>query len=167
MNAAYEAAATPMLTFELELAHAPADVWAAITEPGELEHWFPCAVSGPMTLGAELEFTFPGHEIEPMRGEVTEFDPPRRLSFTWGADHLHFALDPAASGTRLRFTVELDGAAKAARDAAGWHVCLDRLARQLDAGDALAPEPAQTGEWRAHYDRYRAAGLPADAPLPD
>jgi uncharacterized protein YndB with AHSA1/START domain len=166
MNAVYDDTTTPTLRFERVLAHRPEEVWTAITEPSELEHWFPCSVSGAMALGAELEFSFRERGIDPMRGAVTEFDPPRRLSFTWGEDHLRLTLEPTDSGTRLCFTVELDGAAKAARDAAGWHVCLDRLARALDAGDAVAPGQESTSEWRDHYDRYREAGLPADAPIP-
>jgi hypothetical protein len=62
-------------------------------------------------------------------------------------------------------TVLLDQREKAARDGAGWHVCLDRLEGLL-AGDG---GPAATGaseDWRGLYDEYQRRGVPAGAPIP-
>ena len=77
---------------------------------------------------------------------MTELDPPRRFSFLWGDDHLRIELEPDGDGCRLRFTHVLATREQAARDAAGWHVCLDRLADLLsgDAGEA----PGQRGHGR-------------------
>ena len=142
----------PALRFERRLSHPIEQVWRSLTEPDELAHWFPSKVSGDVRLGATLRFSFDGG-ME-MEGEVTECDPPRRLAFYWGEDLLRFELEPEGDGTVLRLTDVFAEADRAARDAAGWHVCLDRL-----AGDGV-------GEWRAIYEDYERRGLPTGAPIP-
>ena len=57
-------------------------------------------------------------------------------------------------------------ARQAARDAAGWHVCLDRLGDHLDGAATAAPTAEPTGEWRRHYAEYQSRGVPAGAPVP-
>jgi Activator of Hsp90 ATPase homolog 1-like protein len=98
---------------------------------------------------------------------VLELDPPRRLTFTWGEERLRFELEPVGEDrTRLRLTHFLSSREQAARDAAGWHVCLDRLADHLRGDVAQAPTSEATAEWREHYETYRRRGLPAGAPVP-
>jgi len=161
----------PALRFERRIAHPVQAVWEAITQPSELAHWFPCEVEVDPRLGGRMSFHFPELTLPEMAttllGEVTEFDPPRRFAFTWGEDHLHFALEPtdAGAGCVLRFTVELDMREKAARDAAGWHVCLDALGRRLDGGSDPAATGASEG-WRARYEEYQRRGMPVGAPIP-
>src|SRR4051794_2313248 len=127
----------PAVRFERRLAHSIERVWRSITEPDELAAWFPSRVSGEVRLGATLRFAFEGG-ME-MEGEVTECDPPRRLAFYWGEDLLCFGLEAEGEGTRLTLTHVLSAADQAARDAAGWHVCLDRLEGSLDGEDTTAP----------------------------
>jgi hypothetical protein len=62
--------------------------------------------------------------------------------------------------------VLLDSREKAARDGAGWHVCLDRLEQQLAGVPTSAPGSEPTTEWRSHYEEYQRRGLPAGAPIP-
>ena len=101
-------------------------------------------------------------------GRVTEFDPPRLFAFFWGDDHLRFELEPVAGSEDaclLRLTVLLDQREKAARDGAGWHVCLDRL----DGAAGRRRRPAVTGageDWRGLYEEYQRRGVPAGAPSP-
>ena len=168
MYANYESIdARPALRFERRLAHPAAAVWAAITEPAQLVHWFPTQVSGEMHGGGHLTFTFQEHDLPPMQGDVTDFDPPRSLAFWWGEDHLHFELRPAEGGaqTDLRFTVLLGTEDKAARDGAGWHVCLDGLAATLD-GHGEKTVRGVTEGWREVYEEYERRGFPATAPIP-
>jgi hypothetical protein len=73
-------------------------------------------------------------------------------------------LDEGA-GCLLRFTVVLETSDKAARDAAGWHQCLDALERQLSGGPVERPDAST--EWRERYAEYTRLGLPAEAPVPD
>ena len=59
-------------------------------------------------------------------------DEPKTLAFTWGEEILRLELSPEDGGTRMVPIDELP-ADIAARNAAGWDVCLDRLAG-LDPG---------------------------------
>jgi uncharacterized protein YndB with AHSA1/START domain len=77
-----------------------------------------------------------------MRSTVTAWDPPHRLAFTWGEDTIGFALTPTDGGTTFVLTEEL-GRSIAARNAAGWEVCLDRLVEGV-AGE----------DWQPRFDRY-------------
>ena len=56
----------------------------------------------------------------------------------------------------------LDSREKAARDSAGWHVCLDRLEVRL----AGSGEPGEGEDWRGLYEEYQRRGVPAGAPVP-
>ena len=52
------------------------------------------------------------------------------------------------------------------RDAAGWHVCLDRLEQHLGGAATQAPTSDETPDWRALYEEYQRRGLPAGAEIP-
>ena len=88
-----------------------------------------------------------------LNGEVLEVDEPNLLAFTWGEDTLRFELAPDDDGTRLVRVDELPADA-AARNAAGWDNCLDRLAGLEPAHDA----------WQTKFERYAAAFEPAVGP---
>jgi uncharacterized protein YndB with AHSA1/START domain len=156
---------TPTLTFQRRLSHPVDRVWRAITEPDELQHWFPSkVVADELRAGAEMTFEFEDMPLDApssMGGSVTDVEAPRLFAFYWGEDHLRFELEPAddpEAGT-LSLTVQLGARDKAARDAAGWHVCLDRLESRLG-------EDGARGEWRDYYDEYQRRGVPAGAPVP-
>jgi len=143
-------------------------VWNAITEPSELKHWFPSKVEVDLRTGGEMAFKFEQMPLDApstMPGRVTDLDPPRVFAFYWGEDHLRFELEPIPEGCLLRFTVALDARDKAARDAAGWHVCLDALERELERGEVTRPHPSE--HWREHYDEYARRGFPTGAPVPE
>jgi uncharacterized protein YndB with AHSA1/START domain len=159
----------PTLRFERRLTHPVEVVWRAITESDQLEHWFPSRVEvDKLRPGAELTFRFDDMPLEgapaTLTGRVTDFDPPRLFAFFWGEDHLRFELEPVAGAENecmLRLTVLLDSREKAARDGAGWHVCLDRLGRRL-----AGAEPGGREDWRSLYEEYQRRGVPAGAPIP-
>jgi uncharacterized protein YndB with AHSA1/START domain len=158
----------PAVRFERRLSHPVDVVWRAITESEELEQWFPSRVEvDELRAGAEMTFRFENMPLDApstMSGRVTEIDPPRVFEFYWGDDHLRFELEPVAGSEDacvLRLTVLLDSREKAARDAAGWHVCLDRLGRQL-----AGAEPGGRDDWRERYEEYQRRGVPAGAPIP-
>lgn len=144
----------PVLRFERVLARPPEAVWRAITEPGELAAWFPCGVlADAWKPGAAIVFSF-GEGGPELTGTVLEVEEPRLLAFTWGEETLRFVLSPEPEGrTRLVFTDTLDPGI-AARNAAGWQVCLSRLTGEGSAADA----------WQRHFDRYAAAFAPALGP---
>jgi uncharacterized protein YndB with AHSA1/START domain len=158
------------LRFERRLAHSPEKVWRALTDAAELTHWFPQDLVGTFGPGEKLRFVFRGEapvlngEVVPdFTGEVLEFDPPRVLAYTWSGDTLRFALTPDGDGCLLVFTDTFADQGKAARDGAGWHVCLEVLDARLDGTAAPAGD-----RWKVHYDRYAETFGPdaASAPLP-
>jgi len=145
------------LRFERQLNHPIERVWRAITEPAELATWFPCRVElGTLARGARLHFVFETENVPDMDGEITELEPPRLLAFTWGFDQLRFELEPTGPGCRLVFscTFSNDGI-KAARDGAGWHVCLEQLEARLDGG-AKAGAEQTNARWQALHPAYVA-----------
>jgi uncharacterized protein YndB with AHSA1/START domain len=192
----------PTLRFERRLAHPPEKVWKALTDPAELGHWFPQDLEGSFTPGGTLRFVFRGTPptlggkvITDFTGEVLEIDPPRVLAYTWGEDTLRWSLTPDGDGCLLVFTDTLAERGKAARDGAGWHVCLDALLAQLGgpvngwvtnggvANGGVANGRVANGrvanggvangggahDWQASYERYAASFGPeaATAALPD
>ena len=147
----------PGVRLERVLADPPPVVWRAITDRAQLREWFPCDVEvegGVWATGAAITFVFPADVIDmTLTGTVLEVDMPRSLAYTWGDEVLRFELSPEGEGTRLVLVDELP-AAFAARNAAGWEDCLDRL-------QGLAPAP---DAWREHFDAYAAAFEPALGP---
>jgi uncharacterized protein YndB with AHSA1/START domain len=156
----------PALRIERRLAHPVERVWQAVTEPDELAHWFPTTVEVDLREGGAMRFTFPQGGLDPMTGEVTELDPPRRIAFRWGDEELRFDLAADDGGCRLVLTHVLSRRDAAARDAAGWHVCLDKLEQHLGGAPAEAPGHRPTEEWRAHFEAYERQGLPTGAEVP-
>jgi uncharacterized protein YndB with AHSA1/START domain len=143
----------PAVRFERVYPHPVERVWRSVTEPDELAHWFPTTVEVDLREGGAMAFRFPEGEIGPMEGSVVELDPPRRFAFLWGAELLRFDLAPDGDGCRLTLTHVISNADEAARNAAGWHVCLDKL------GGAES-------EWEPYFEEYQRRGLPAGASIP-
>jgi uncharacterized protein YndB with AHSA1/START domain len=147
----------PRVRLERELPDPPEVVWAALTDSEELRNWFPCEViveGGEWRAGAALSFPFPPEVIEQtLSGEVLVIEKPRELAYTWGEETLHFELIPNGEGTRLVLTDELAPGA-AARNAAGWDTCLDKLAGLTPADDA----------WKGRFAVYTAAFEPELGP---
>lgn len=164
-----EIGSRPALRFVREYPDPVERVWAAISDPAELTAWFPARVAFPddgrPAPGCPVRFTF-GTDGDGGTGTVLVCDPPSRLTFTWEGDELRFELTPLVSGCRLTVTTLLEGPDTAARNAAGWEVCLDGLDTALAGGTVEAPG-RPTPAWRRHFDDYVAAGVPSGAPVPE
>jgi uncharacterized protein YndB with AHSA1/START domain len=143
----------PSIRLERRLSDPPEIVWRSLTEPDRLSTWFPCQIlvdGGTWRVGAALTFPFPPEVIEmTLTGEVLELDAPRLLVYTWGPETLRFELLDDDGGTRLLLTDVL-APASAARNAAGWDDCLDRLTGRT-------PEK---GSWQPRFERYSATFEP-------
>ncbi len=141
----------PAVRLERYLPDPPNVVWRALTDREELRAWFPCDVDvhgQRWEVGASISFLFPREVVDmTLAGEVLAVDEPHLLSFTWGEETLRFELSAEGRGTRLVLIDELPAAA-AARNAAGWEACLDRL---------CGAEPAP---WRERFESYAAAFEP-------
>jgi len=93
-----------VLRFERRLAHPAEKVWAALTDPAELSHWFPQDVEADLRPGGTMRFTFRNGEAPPFDGEVLVYDPPRVFAYRWAADVLRWDLRPDGGGCLLTFT---------------------------------------------------------------
>ena len=140
------------LRFRRELAHPAEKVWRALTEPEHLKAWFPdhIHVDG-WEVGARLEFSSDYDGIEPFDGEVLAFEPPSLLEFRWGTDTIRFDVEPRGDSCVLTLTDTIDELGKAARDAAGWHACLDALEAALDGSAEEGPSEERWAEVHPGY----------------
>ncbi|HEY3906347.1 MAG TPA: SRPBCC family protein [Streptosporangiaceae bacterium] len=154
----------PAVRFQRDYHHPVQRLWSAITDPDELPHWFPSKVTMKPEVGGTIEFTGDG---PPSSGTILVYEPPTRLAYSWGDNELRFELEPIGDhGCRLTLIDVLPAKNVAARNAAGWEVCLAELDKHV-AGDVAAGPHAGTREaWRRHYDSYVAAGMPSGAEIP-
>jgi uncharacterized protein YndB with AHSA1/START domain len=145
---------TVTVRFTRLLPHPPHKVWRALTEEEHLAAWLPTTIEGDLAAaGAPLRFDFRHVSIAAIDGHAITFDPPRLLEYRWGDETLRFELTPRASGTSLEFCATFAETGRAARDAAGWHACLDELGYNLDGRTA----PSTTDErWRLVNPQYAA-----------
>jgi uncharacterized protein YndB with AHSA1/START domain len=131
------------LRFTRHLQHQPDKVWRALTEPEHLQAWFPQKIVGEWAVGAPLKFV---SEYGDFEGQVLAYEPPSVLEFLWGTDTIRLEVAPDGDGSRLTLLDTFGELGKAARDAAGWHTCLDALEQELDGSN----EPVN------HRDRWPA-----------
>jgi uncharacterized protein YndB with AHSA1/START domain len=137
-----KAGTRPVVRLERRLPKPVESVWRAVTDPAEMRSWFPTRIEiDEWKAGAELTHHFDEHDIDPLPGTVVEWDPPHRVSFTWGTDTITFELTPAPDGGTVFVLTEELSASHAARNAAGWESCLDRL--QLGADSEAWPRRFQ------------------------
>jgi uncharacterized protein YndB with AHSA1/START domain len=123
---------------EIEIAAPPERVFAAITDPAQLRHWWGKECFSKMDFwewkpakGAKYSARWDGAkgEVFSLRGEIVEFDPPRLLAYTWKpswgqqpASKVCWELTAKGSGTHVRVTHSgLSGYPGAIKDySSGW-----------------------------------------------
>jgi uncharacterized protein YndB with AHSA1/START domain len=142
------------LRFTRRLPHPPEKVWRALTEAEHLAAWFPTTIDGERRAGALLHFEFRDGEGPGVDGEMITCEPPTVLEFRWSDETLRFELRPDGATrdrTVLTFLDTFDELGKAARDAAGWHACLDLLAHRLAGETPPWPAEQRWGEVHSTY----------------
>jgi uncharacterized protein YndB with AHSA1/START domain len=147
------------LRFTRHLAHPPARVWRAVTEPEHRDTWFPQRIVGELRVGAPLRFESESGDFD---GEVLAFEPPSLFEFRWGTDVIRLEVRPEANGSVLTLTDTFSQQGKAARDAAGWHACLDRLECSLSDEQ---PSWTMADRWQAVHPGYVERFGPAAATI--
>ena len=157
----------PAVRFERLYPHPIERIWAAVTVADELAHWFPSRAVIDLREGGTVQFAGDPHTPE-FTGRVVAYDPPHKLAFTWGGDELLFELEaPTADSCRLTLTNFLEAENAAARNAAGWAVCLGELTKHLSGEQADGPHSDTAAPWKPFYDNHIAAGLPYGAEIPN
>ena len=149
------------LRFVRALAHPVEKVWQAVTSPEGLSAWFPFDVVGERAAGARLEFVFRDGEGSPFAGSMVEFEPESVMELAWEGDEtLRLEVRSTAGGCELTLINRFDEIGKAARDAAGWHACLDALSASL-AGESIDSMTV----WREVHPGYVSRFGPAAATI--
>jgi uncharacterized protein YndB with AHSA1/START domain len=147
------------LVLVCELAHPPARVWTALTDPQHLREWAPFDSDRNLgTAGAVAKLTTVGAPTPQVsETQVKRADAPRLLEFNWGGQDIRWELEPLASGgTRLTLWHNI------ARNfismgAAGWHICFDVLERALDGqpiGRMVGMETMKFAGWQRLNSEY-------------
>jgi uncharacterized protein YndB with AHSA1/START domain len=158
-----------VLRFERILAHPPERVWQALSDRDELSAWHPTPFALEPTLGGVISYVAARGAPAMPAGEVTAYEPPRLLAHTWGEDSLRWEVRPHPAGSKLTLTHTFEDRFKAARDAAGWHLCLDALSSSLDGANSdreTEGERLPSG-WRELNGEYeRRFGIPAEQATP-
>lgn len=139
------------LKFTRKLLHSPEEVWQALTDPKHLAVWFPSDIEGERVPGASLRFVFRNNEGPTIEGKMIAYEPYSVLEFEWGNEQLQFDLQPDEEGTLLIFQNTFDELGKAARDGAGWHICLDMLACDLNHEE---PAWSHAERWKQVHKQY-------------
>jgi len=124
------------LRLDEHLAATPAQVWAALTQPGELTAWLGRVQDG--SPGPGTRFALWHDETTCSHHAVTSWQPERLLGLTWdfpdeAESALRFELESSGPGTRL--TVVHEDLADPVAYAAGWHRHLEYLAAHVSGAD--------------------------------
>ena len=145
-----------------DLAHAPAKVWEALTDPEQLREWAPFDADRNLGVVGTAKLSTVG-TAAPLLSEtqVKRADAPKALAFSWGKQDLRWELEPLGGGTRLTLWHNIN------RDfismgAAGWHICFDVLARFLTGepiGRIVAAEAMKFGWPRLNAEYAKQFGV--------
>jgi uncharacterized protein YndB with AHSA1/START domain len=140
----------PEFVYTTYIETTPDKLWAALTgSEFSRQYWFGTELRTDWTIGSPFALVMNGTPTDV--GEILEFDPPRRLSYTFShvlQDELRnekptkvvFAIEPHGKLVKLTLTHEgfadagelLDGISK------GWPAILSSLKSLLETGTALA-----------------------------
>jgi uncharacterized protein YndB with AHSA1/START domain len=154
---------TYVLRYERRLSHPIDRVWAALTEPAEIEAWLARAQLD-LSEGGRVRLEWLNTDDEGNTavadGRITRLEPPRLIEYDTDIHGLlRWDLEPAgddATQTHLTLTV----AARLpeeyiAKVRAGWHVHVDFLEDALD-GRPVDWDAWPRDRWEVHHERYLA-----------
>ena len=146
-------------------------VWRYITE-GELRRQWMASGEMDQRVGGTVDFVWRNDELSDppgkrpegfseehaMTSEITEIEPERRLSITWGqTGGVTFELEPSGEHVLLRVTHRrIEDRGVRLMVSAGWHAHLDILAERL-AGQAPTDFWGRWVRLREEYERRQPA----------
>src|SRR5690348_6934481 len=98
------------LVLTRELAHPPAKVWKALTDPKELREWAPYDSDRNLgSVGTATLTTVNAPQPHVTESKITRADAPNVLEFNWGGQDIRWQLEPSGSnGTRLTLWHNID-----------------------------------------------------------
>jgi uncharacterized protein YndB with AHSA1/START domain len=145
-----------MVRFERLLPGRIERVWEFLVDPSRLPGWFGEAAIDPRLGGAVKMMG--GH----IRGVVTQWNPPRHLTYTWSVfspgenespypeSYVSFALEPRGSDMLLTLTHVPVLERFERQNAMGWHTFLDMLSAAV-RGETPEPREAYMKQNAARY----------------
>jgi uncharacterized protein YndB with AHSA1/START domain len=151
-----------ILRYERRLNHPVERVWAAITEPSEIEAWWGRA-NVDLKLRGSMRIEWLNGDVT-MPATITELDPPRVLEIE-GEPHgtLRFELRPDGDATVLTFVARSEIPAEfRSKVLAGWHFHLDALEDFVDHGTRVDWPNWPTDRWQAIHDEHYSGELDSD-----
>jgi uncharacterized protein YndB with AHSA1/START domain len=147
------------LVLERQFARPREDVWAALTDPVQLERWIGTWTGDPASGTVDFAMTAEGDDVEPGPATILACRPPELLAVSLGEGwRLELELADSAGGTRLVFAHLVDDAAAMADVGPGWEYYLDRLAAALSDTDVGAIDFADYHPGQCQYYRGLFAG---------
>lgn len=155
-----EVGGRPVLRFERLLPHSPERVWRALTQVEEQFAWHPTPARFEPRAGGRVEWDPEGRVEDMAVGEVTAYDPPLLLAYTWGVDkagepdHLRWELRPHNDGCLLVLVHAFNNRPRAASYGAGWHLCLESLTALLERGERKGVAGPDDPRWQQLNRRY-------------
>ncbi len=164
---AYGALTGPMTLTIQRILPAPIErIWSYLTESEMRARWLAAGEMEPQVGGA-AEFIWRNDELtDPpgtkpegfgaehrMKATVTEYDPPRRLAFTWDdTGGVSITLEPKGNRVLLTLThSDLPRRSMLLGVGAGWHAHLDVLAARAK-GETPAPFWGEWARLRGDYE---------------
>ena len=134
----------PAIVKELTIEAAPGRVWAALTQPDEIGHWWTNDLNATPEVGSLAEFRFGEWGDFVLRFEVAELDRDKKVRWIyrfgsvaqWTGTSITWQLTPVHIGTMLVFTHE--GFAKKdevyEQTRGNWNYFLSSLKSYLETG---------------------------------
>jgi uncharacterized protein YndB with AHSA1/START domain len=141
-----------------DLAHSPAKVWKALTDPEDLRTWAPFDSDRSLgTVGTAMLTAVGAPALHVTETQVKRADVAKALEFNWGGQDIRWELERLSDGgTRLTLWHNIDRR-YIAMGAAGWHICFGVLDRHLAGrpiGRMVGPEAMKFGGWKQLYAEY-------------
>jgi uncharacterized protein YndB with AHSA1/START domain len=145
---------TVTVRFERAVSAPPEEVWAALTDPKQIESWL-AEAEFDATEGGKVHLVWP--DQGEMHGSVTKYHPHHELEYSWiessGASLLRFELAESGEGSLLLLEHYGTSPEDAPGFGAGWQSHLEALDAVLAGNEsAAADRDARYNELRPDYE---------------
>lgn len=156
----------PRVRFVRTLPIGHEQLWGLVSDPAGLADWFPSPeVTYEPHEGGSISLSGDPYDPEGSTGVVHAFVPGERFSFDWEKDRLDLTVAQSGLGqSTLELVNTLSDEGGAARNAAGWDMCLDALEAAATGGLVLGDDSVES--FLPHLAHYRDQGFPDDGWTP-